>query len=101
MNPCGFLCQECPLWIKDCPGCKESGGRPAWAAHLDADTAQEEGVVDEICPVYSCCEGREYPHCGSCPEIPCNIWIKLKDPTVTQEQHLQRIDERVSRLKKE
>jgi hypothetical protein len=89
------------LWIKDCPGCQESRGHPAWAAHLDTHTAQEEGVVDENCPIYSCSGTKGYKHCGHCPDIPCTIWIKLKDPTVTVEQHLKWIDERVHRLKNE
>ena len=101
MNPCGFLCQECPLWVKDCPGCSESRGHPVWAAHMDADAVQEEGVVDETCPIYTCCAEKDLKHCGPCQEIPCETWINLKDPTVSQEKHLQWIAERVERLKKE
>ena len=101
INPCGFICQECPLWIKDCPGCSASGGHPVWAAHMDAQAAQEEGVVDETCPIFSCSAAKGFHHCGSCPDIPCEFWILLKDPTISQEKHLKGIDERVDRLKKE
>ena len=86
------------MWLKDCTGCRESKGHPAWAAHLDAKIGQEEGVVDETCPIFSCCTGKELVHCGPCAEIPCEIWFKLKDPTMTQEQHLKWINERVDHL---
>jgi len=42
---------------------------------------------------------NNYNSCGQCSELPCNKFIDLKDPEISDEQHYKSIDERASRLK--
>ncbi len=88
---CGADCTGCPHLNKECQGdCRQNKGKVYWAKYI--------GV--EVCPIYKCAEGRNLIDCGHCEKIPCEIWFSLKDPSMTDEQHRQSIQERVSRFKK-
>ena len=52
---CGLVCSQC-TWKEStgCPGCLQQE-KPFWGT----------------CPIKTCCEGRRLPHCGGCPEFPC------------------------------
>lgn len=55
---CGLLCDGCSYKISQgCKGCMAMQGQPFWGT----------------CPVATCCEAKGYLHCGSCPEMPCEL----------------------------
>lgn len=89
MTVCGVFCSECSLYEKECQGCVE--GKPFWAV----DFIEEE---DKTCPLYKCSMERKYPNCGKCDELPCQKWRDVKDPSISEEAHLQSINERVAVL---
>ena len=55
---CGILCEECTYREQTgCTGCIHIQ-KPFWG---------------NSCPVKSCCEERQYKHCGQCEEFPCDL----------------------------
>lgn len=55
---CGLLCNKCEYKEQvNCKGCLNID-KPFWG---------------DVCPVKSCCESKEYEHCGMCLEFPCAI----------------------------
>lgn len=91
LSVCGANCQTCPYFQqKNCKGCNLIKGEVFWAKMVSA----------EICPVYDCVVNKhKYNHCGFCDELPCKLWKDLKDPSLSDEEHLQSINIRVQRLK--
>lgn len=90
INRCGCFCDGCKAHQKECPGCVETVGEPYWTQYIGGGK----------CPVYACCGEKAYAHCGECGELPCKIWYDLKDPSLSEEEHLQSILERVHTLQK-
>lgn len=86
---CGLDCRDCYAYPNDCPGCKVVAGKPAWA----------ESIGEEQCQLYQCSAAKAYAHCGQCNELPCKMWYDLKDPSLSDEGHLQAINERIERLR--
>jgi hypothetical protein len=91
INKCGFYCTECYAYHNECAGCEELEGTPFWTEHIGGGQ----------CPVYKCCQEKEYQHCGDCAEIPCKTWYDFKDPSITEEEHLNSIKMRTKRLQEE
>ncbi|MGI5841107.1 MAG: DUF3795 domain-containing protein [Patescibacteria group bacterium] len=55
---CGLTCSDCSYKDKTgCPGCLASRGQPFHGA----------------CRVALCCISRNLPHCGFCPDFPCQL----------------------------
>ncbi len=55
---CGILCKECTYRGQGCTtGCIHIQ-KPFWA---------------DNCPIKTCCEERQYEHCGQCEEFPCAL----------------------------
>ena len=50
----------------------------------------------QLVNIISCC-GTD---CSKCEHVPCEIWRKTKDPTITEEEFERNIQERVNRLRK-
>ncbi|MDS1028883.1 DUF3795 domain-containing protein [Bacillota bacterium LX-D] len=88
INKCGLCCNECYAFQKECPGCEEVCGKPFWTEYIGG----------EPCPVYKCCEEKAFQNCGKCNELPCKKWYDLKDPSLSDEEHLNSINKRVSLL---
>lgn len=89
INKCGAFCPECYAFKKECPGCKEVGGKVYWT----------EYIGEETCPVFKCCENKKIDSCGGCSELPCKKWYDLKDPSLSDEEHLNSINRRVALLR--
>lgn len=90
LSACGMKCTECDFFGKYCEGCDYIKGQPFWAM----DTP------DGRCGIYHCCTyKRKYDHCGSCAELPCELFKILKDPKVSEEEHLRMLKLRVERLR--
>jgi hypothetical protein len=91
LSACGLLCSECNFFNNACQGCHAVKGATFWA---------KEMMPDRICPLYKCSViDKKFGNCGQCAELPCKKFIDLKDPNISDEQHIQSINERVSRLK--
>lgn len=55
---CGILCSECDYREQmNCKMCINIE-KPFWG---------------EQCPLKACCEEKGHPHCGLCPEFPCEL----------------------------
>jgi len=90
---CAVMCVECnkfeELQNNPCKGCNAIEGKVFWAKMFDLD----------VCPIYACAKDRQLKHCGECESLPCNIYADMKDPSMSDEQHQQSINERVEVLK--
>jgi hypothetical protein len=92
LSACGLLCNECNYYINNtCQGCHMVKGSTFWA---------QESMPDKICPLYKCAIiDKKYKNCGQCIELPCKKFTDLKDPNITDEQHIQSVNKRISRLR--
>lgn len=89
LTVCGCNCTECPQLGTQCNGCNAICGKVYWAAYIGTD----------ICPIYKCVGEKKLGDCGECAELPCKIWIDMKDPEWTDEQHQESIRVRVKALR--
>lgn len=89
LTRCGIDCTTCPHFGEQCRGCDDEAGRVYWVNYVGA----------EVCPVFQCAGERKLADCGGCAELPCKIWIEMKDPEWTDEQHQESIRIRVAALK--
>ncbi len=88
--PCGLICESCSFTESCGGGCHEGGGKPFYI--------KDFGV--EVCPMYDCAVTQKgYTTCGECAELPCQIFYDWRDPSMSEEQHLQSINARVEALK--
>jgi len=90
---CAVMCAECnkieELQNNPCKGCNAMEGKVFWTKYFNMD----------ICSIFACAKEKQLKHCGECELLPCNIWIELKDPSMSDEQHQQSIKDRVDVLK--
>ena len=53
-----------------------------------------------ICPLFECAINRKrFKNCGDCIELPCDLFLKFKDPELSEEQHQEALKIRINRLK--
>ncbi|OPY50248.1 MAG: hypothetical protein A4E48_01951 [Methanosaeta sp. PtaU1.Bin060] len=91
LNACGLCCQECPLISNHCSGCEATKGKPPWVY---------EAGFDEGCPIYDCAVNmKSYTHCGQCSKLPCEIFSRLRDPSMSDEAFSKSLSERIAWLK--
>jgi hypothetical protein len=91
ISSCGLICDECRFFQTDCHGCYNIKGQPFWT---------KEFTESGICPLYECAvDINGYASCGSCPDLPCNMFRDLKDPNVSDKEHRESIGKRVSILR--
>ena len=89
LSVCGTDCSACPLHGNLCTGCNEACGKVFHAP---------EG---KPCPIYGCCVNKHhYATCASCSQVPCAVWQATRDPSMTDEQFEQSVNDRVSVLRK-
>lgn len=90
ISVCGLKCKECEFFGNACQGCRKVEGKPFWVEHIEQDT----------CPIYKCCcNEKSYHDCGSCSALPCKTYFELKDPALSDEEHLEYIKTRTEILK--
>ena len=88
LSVCGTDCSACPLHGNLCTGCNEACGKVFHAP---------EG---KPCPIYGCCVNKHhYATCASCSRVPCAVWQATRDPSMTDEQFEQSVNDRVSALR--
>ncbi|MBP5310025.1 MAG: DUF3795 domain-containing protein [Lachnospiraceae bacterium] len=88
MSCCGSDCGACYCYPETCKGCNELCGKV-----FHAPKGKE-------CPIYFCCRIRNGFHsCGECEELPCDLIKKTKDPSMSEEEFMNNVNERVRRLR--
>jgi hypothetical protein len=86
---CGIDCESCDSF-DSCGGCYKIEGKPFYI--------KDFGM--EVCPLYDCPVSKKgYKSCAECSELPCQLFRDWKDPSVSDEVHLNSINERVRILK--
>lgn len=89
--PCGWHCSQCSHFTQDCPGCRQTGGRPFWSSQSDIS----------VCPVYDCSTNKEgVEHCGLCSRLPCKTFQDWRDPSMTDQEFEKSLRERIAALRK-
>lgn len=88
MSICGTDCSACGFYKSACQGCNQCKGSVFY---------MEGGR----CPIYSCCveENSRYS-CALCEKVPCDIWMRQRDPSYSDEEFQKSIDGRLSNLRK-
>ena len=88
LSACGTDCSACPLLGHPCIGCNKACGK---VFHMP------EG---RPCDIYACCVNKHrFATCASCDQVPCQIWRDTRDPSMTDEQFKENINNRVAMLK--
>lgn len=84
------LQQLCLLWLYvPGGGCRECQGK---VFH------QTDG---KACAIYECTvQEKGLIHCGQCDQLPCEIWMKIRDPKYSDEEFEENVRMRVQALKK-
>ena len=89
--PCGMYCKDCGFLGKQCSGCGYVEGKPFWTSEMNPP----------ICPIYDCCvNNMQLEHCGLCSNLPCKIFLDLRDPSMSEEEFQQSLQQRQSELQK-
>ena len=79
---CGIYCGTCDFLGKQCNGCGYEKGKPFWTTQIPS----------RICPIYACCRNqKKMEHCGECESIPCNTFLELRDPSLSDAEFKQSI----------
>jgi hypothetical protein len=88
---CGLFCGNCEHLGTKCRGCGEQKGKPFWTAVMNV----------ECCPLYSCCVNtKQLEHCGLCSERPCETFLALRDPSLSDEEAEKALITRQNNLKR-
>ena len=91
ISACGLDCSACEFYKKTCAGCYAVNGSTFWAREM---------MPNKVCPLFQCAfNDRRYESCGDCDELPCAMFIQMKDPASTDEEHQRMIQLRVERLR--
>ena len=85
---CGADCAACYCYGGMCQGCNAVCGRVFHAP---------EG---KECPIYDCCRlQNSFSSCGECGKLPCELILGTRDPSLSEEEFMQTVSDRVKRLK--
>lgn len=91
VSACGLICDECNFFEKECKGCYKMEGKPFWTA---------EATKSGVCPIYDCSiNQKKFMNCGDCNQLPCKIFLDLKDPNISDVEHHISIQKRVTILR--
>ena len=91
LSACGLNCGECQFYPKECAGCNAVKGKPFWTA---------EATLTSICPLFDCAINQKgFGNCGDCMELPCKIFMDLKDPSISDAEHQKSIQLRINNLR--
>jgi hypothetical protein len=88
---CGIFCGDCGYLGKDCTGCGYMDGKPFWTAQIPTG----------ICPLHDCCRNqKQMEHCGLCDDFPCQMFLELRDPDMSDEEFQSSLKARQDVLKR-
>lgn len=89
ISVCGTDCSMCGCFGNMCQGCNACEGKVFHAP---------EG---QACPIFECVRNDRGMHdCGKCAEVPCQIWMRTRDPKYSDEEFEKNVAMRVQALKK-
>ena len=89
LSPCGIDCETCEF-AESCGGCFAIKGKPFYL--------KDFGM--EVCPLYDCPVNQKgYKSCAECPDLPCQLFYDWRDPSMSEEAHINSINARVEALK--
>lgn len=84
---CGTKCNTCYCYGNMCNGCNECKGK---VFHVPKG---------ETCSIYECSKNhKQLKNCGECKDVPCNIWMKTRDPKFSDEEFQKNIEMRIQNL---
>ena len=87
LSCCGTECAKCSCYGDLCKGCNETRGK---VFHVPQGQA---------CGIYECSMNqKKLKSCGDCEHVPCDIWRKTKDPSMSEEEFERNIAGRVKNL---
>ncbi len=85
---CGADCAVCYCYGKMCQGCNAVYGKVFHAPE------------EKECPIYVCCRIQNgFASCGECGKLPCESIMGTRDPSLSEEEFMQTVSDRVKRLK--
>jgi hypothetical protein len=88
---CGVYCGSCHLLGDSCLGCGYVDGSPFWVASV--------GMT--VCPLHSCCRNeKRLEHCGLCDGFPCELFLGMRDPDMSEEQFQESLRSRREALER-
>jgi hypothetical protein len=88
---CGIYCGSCNFLGDRCKGCGYVNGKPFWT----------EKIPSGVCPLHDCCHNKKHlEHCGLCEEFPCEIFLQLRDPGMSDNEFEKSLKERKRSLKR-
>ena len=91
LSTCGLICDDCEYFNKTCTGCINTKGSTFWA---------KEMMPGKVCPLYDCSVNKKaYTGCGKCSELPCKLFLDMKDPALSDEEQTKSVEIRVERLR--
>jgi hypothetical protein len=91
LSTCGLKCNDCEYFNVTCTGCRSVKGSTFWAKDM---------MPTKVCPLYDCSVNKKgFKDCGECSELPCALFLNMKDPNTTNEEHKKSIGVRVVLLK--
>ncbi|MCE5348181.1 MAG: DUF3795 domain-containing protein [Bacteroidales bacterium] len=91
LSTCGLKCDECEHFGVTCTGCINLKGSTFWA---------KEMMPDKVCPLYNCSVNtKKLKDCGDCSDLPCKMFMEMKDPNSTDEEHQKSLKMRVALLR--
>jgi hypothetical protein len=86
---CGIFCGDCEFLGTQCKGCGNVKGKPFWVAQIPSG----------ICPIHDCCSNqKQIEHCGLCDDLPCDIFLELRDPSMNDDEFQKSLSERERNL---
>lgn len=90
LSCCGTNCKKCNYYSTTCKGCNESSGKVFYIPS------------GKTCPIYNCSiQKQKFVNCAECEKLPCSIWNSTKDPSFSDQEFEQNIQERIQNLKGE
>ena len=88
LSVCGTDCSVCYCYGKMCTGCNDCSGK---VFH-----APEGGA----CAIYECTVNKKgFKNCGECSEAPCDIWMKTRDPRISDDEFDENVKMRLHALR--
>jgi hypothetical protein len=91
ISACGLICDNCEYFNTTCTGCLNVKGSTFWA---------KEMMPAKVCPMFDCSVNKNhFKNCGDCNDLPCKMFLEMKDPKSTDEEHRKSIVTRVGLLK--
>jgi len=91
LSACGLKCDECEYFSKNCAGCHAVKGATFWAMEM---------MPSKVCPLFDCSVNKKgLKDCGPCLDLPCETFLNMKDPNISDEEHQRSIGIRVALLR--